>query len=76
MKPNKPPTPTTTDPWQTLAHEGALQAVPLEGVLARLHCTGREASAVRKDLLTALQRVTADAPPDTGRRGTPRNTGD
>ncbi len=59
MKTTKPNTPLPADPWQALAQTGSLQAVPLEGVLARLHCTGREAGAVRQDLLTALQRVTA-----------------
>ncbi len=58
MKTNKPVTPVTIDPWQVLAGEGSVQAVPLEGVLARLHCTGREAGAVRKDLLAEVNRLT------------------
>ncbi|MDQ2806724.1 MAG: hypothetical protein M3Z04_07375 [Chloroflexota bacterium] len=70
MKTTKPNTPTTTDPWQALAQAGPLQVVPLEGVLARLQCTGRAAGVVRQELLTALNRVTADGPPrDTGRPG-------
>ena len=57
MKTMKTNAPATTDPWQTLAQAGPMQAVPLEGVLARLHCTGREAGAVRHDLLTEVNRL-------------------
>jgi len=58
MKTTKTNAVATTDPWQALAQAGALQAVPLDGVLARLHCTGRDAGAVRKDLLAEVNALT------------------
>ena len=57
MKTTKTNAAVTTDPWQALAGTGPLQAVPLEGVLARLHCTGRAAGAVRHDLLAEVNRL-------------------
>ena len=45
------------DPWQAMAGQQTMQAVPLEGVLPGLHVKGREAASVRKELLAEINRL-------------------
>jgi hypothetical protein len=45
------------DPWQQMAGQQTMQAVPMESVLAGLHVKGREAASVRKELLAEINRL-------------------
>ena len=51
------------DPWAELTQDGALAAVPLGQVLARLRVSEREAQAVRQELIAEVNRVCQEPPP-------------
>lgn len=46
------------DPWQKLAKTGPVKDVPLSEVLKKLEVSSQEASTVKREMLSQVQRIT------------------